>query len=546
MYKRNRTKKTQRIAILTTMAIFLTLSISRCLSPEVTFNRFHKDDAAFFYTMAYNLAAHGKYAINTSALFPFQPHGTWPPVWPIFLAAWIKLFSMGTQGLSIVNVFLSVANLWVFHSILTKHSQFLRADHFDTKPAATVALVATAFSPVYFCFSRTLMPEVLFLLLSNIALLGILQATSIKVTATTALTTSLAFLTRGYAVLLIPIFLLRTLWEPRQSRKKRIVLAAIFLSITGCTVLGWSQYSRQISKLDNADFVTKKFGTTSELFVHDSFMSFIKNDIYWRQLPSLGEISNPLFFRDVFNPPLSDFAVVTGAYFLLMSIVGMFCVARKNEFILPAWTILNIVFIIVGGLTQLRYWINVYPYMFYFSAIAVLNLPGLPPKFTNIRQFAIYGWLLSMLVAFANSYYTQHDDYYAEYWREYSQAMHELQRTLPTKTVIVDESPQKAFMTTHFDSINYAEAKLALQNGLKDDTGDLVFVTTFRKQTNNVHQATQLLLELGLPTEHLELFQGKHLTIFKCAPPNAENKIEDINAPEKRSGLTLVHLGKHG
>jgi len=184
------------------------------LFPSPEYNCYNNCDAGWFVTIGINLAAHGRYTVDTYPKNDYGHHATWPPVFPAVLACAIRGFGLNWYVLKLLMCLFGLANLWLLWNLMTA----IPGGKVDFGLAAST-VVLTALSPMYFLFSHATMTEVPFMFVTTLTLFVLARSEGLPGAATPGIAASVAFLTRGYAIVFLPAGVLHFLLGNSQEQK---------------------------------------------------------------------------------------------------------------------------------------------------------------------------------------------------------------------------------------------------------------------------------------------------------------------------------------
>lgn len=238
-------------------AIAVRLLWAAFIHPNPTDGRF--DDTAWYYTSAHYFA-NGDGYVNP---FTGTPTAGWPPGYPVFLGMAFQFFGEGLAQAYILNAVLAMLTVAVAYCI----GLIL----FDRR-TALVGAAALALWPGQIYFTSLALSEPLFTLLFSLAILLMLTVTRVS-TGRGALillfgiVTGLATLTRGQALLLLPLAFIT--WGLAGYRwRPAIAWVMLATLVVGVMLAPW--VARNQRKLGSPVLVATNFGVNIWIGNHDN------------------------------------------------------------------------------------------------------------------------------------------------------------------------------------------------------------------------------------------------------------------------------------
>jgi 4-amino-4-deoxy-L-arabinose transferase-like glycosyltransferase len=202
------------IGLILVVALALRVAWVVCVHPDPV------ADARFDDTAWYRVAAH-YFANGDGYVNPYTgtPTAAWPPGYPVFLGSVFTVFGEGLHQTAAANIALSLATIVIVYAIALRL--------FD-RPTAAIASAALALWPGQIYYTSLALSEPLFTFLFASAVLLLVSApavtdrrTRLALLATFGAVVALAALTRGQALLLVPIAVV--VWGITGSRWKAAI-----------------------------------------------------------------------------------------------------------------------------------------------------------------------------------------------------------------------------------------------------------------------------------------------------------------------------------
>jgi hypothetical protein len=409
------------------------------LFPSPDFSAYNKDDAGLFVTLATNIARYGHYSLDTVPLADYSHHGTWPPVFPAILAAVINPFGLNWALLKLVMVALGLGNLallWLLFERFEKYGV--------SRSMALTTVVATALSPMYFLFSHMTMTEIPFMCASTATLMLMTRASGEADGAMAGVVAALAFLTRGYAITLLPASFFSVQRREWPITKRARIFAAFALPLIA-GVVAWYLFTRYVRLNTRVDGVTAHYGSGGgvALSVFRPVGVYLR-DIYWYHLRSVVHL---LFPAIPLNTALGhDWMAAIGAAVFILSGIGWIGLARRGEYATSTWLVFSIALTVMGQINGPRYWLTYLPFLILGMLVAVRDIsvrfartPWLVPTFSA-------GVVLSMATGLA--FHLAHPDelrFLSPYWKQYQAAIMWAGDHVPPDAVIVTHAPHDLY-----------------------------------------------------------------------------------------------------
>jgi 4-amino-4-deoxy-L-arabinose transferase-like glycosyltransferase len=249
-------RRISAIGLILLVTLVLRLSWIAFVHPDPTDGRF--DDTAWYRVSAHYFA-NGDGYVNP---FTGTPTAGWPPGYPVFLGWIFSLFGEGLAQTYLLNAVLSALTVLIVYGI----GLIL----FDRR-TALVGAAAMAVWPGQIYFTSLTLSEPLFSFLFSLAVLLMLLATRVErgkaaVVLMFGIVTALAVLTRGQALLLLPLAFI--VWALAEQRW-RPALAWVMLAtvIVGVTLAPW--VARNQRQLGSPVLLATNFGVNIWIGNHD-------------------------------------------------------------------------------------------------------------------------------------------------------------------------------------------------------------------------------------------------------------------------------------
>jgi len=325
------------------------------LFPSAEFPWLNKDDASQFLTLAINIAEYGRYSIDSVVGAEYRLHATWPPVFPLYLAAVIGLFGYSWIAIKLAMVVAGIATLAVLWRLL------------GSQPEGKLAVLLTALSPYFFLFSHHSMAEVPYMLLVFAALTALNTSQRASGFAIAGVLAAAAFLTRGYAAVLFPVGLFFIFFFKKElSRRERIVHCLCYGAAPAAAIIGWAVYTRHAFSAGLVDEFSMTYGSGTQLLsgLFRSPIDYAKR-FYWSESRYVTFLILPI------SEPLRDksqwwsFAVALPLIFLIFT---GWMRSWRNHACLTLWFTANVLMLAAPS-PSLRYWVPAMPILLFYLLI---------------------------------------------------------------------------------------------------------------------------------------------------------------------------------
>jgi 4-amino-4-deoxy-L-arabinose transferase-like glycosyltransferase len=198
--------------------------------------------------IAYNLAERGEYAYSFYGLSESRPTSFQPPIYPLFLAATLKLSSGNLNGLAPAQIFLSVISIWVLFQLT------ISLGGSETQ-GLLAALIMALYPPLilYAVIQSPVILETLFLLTGTWCTVRSIQGGSLIWPIAAGLNFGLAGLTRSPWLVVLLVAMIWLIWRNRQGGWRRLLTPVILCFSAIITLLPWALHNAQVH---DAWFVT--------------------------------------------------------------------------------------------------------------------------------------------------------------------------------------------------------------------------------------------------------------------------------------------------
>lgn len=323
------------------------------LFPRPEFPLFNADDGSFFVTLALNLLDHGRYTVDGFPFADYGHHATWPPVFPLLLAAVIAAVGLHWWALKLLMVMSALAALYFL----------LR--FWDGEEEGAWAVLLTALSPAFFLFAHHTMSEVPYLAAVAASLWAIQRARTWPGALGAGLVAALAFLTRGYAVTLLPAALLYYLGRGGMPWGRRMASALAFALPLVLAIGAWKAYTDFVAGHFPLDYITQRFGTGGGLLSEmlRSPMAYVQR-LWWHDGRYPLVLMVPVV--DLREALHNDLLALSSLALLGLCALGWWSQVRRRVGILEIWLPIALAFQFVPRETAARYWLTFVPFLFYY------------------------------------------------------------------------------------------------------------------------------------------------------------------------------------
>ncbi len=418
------------------------------LYPSPEFCAYNKDDAGWFMTMGMNLAEYGRYTTDTFPQEDYGRHATWPPVFPLLLAAVVKLFGLNWYAIKLLMACLGLANLWLLWLLL----RTVTAERGESDLACWTVLL-TALSPMYFLFSHMTMTEIPFMLASTAALLLLLRTTTWQGACLAGLVGAVAFFTRGYGIVLLPTGVLVFLMQRNWPVRKRLLALGCFALPLVVSFVFWSWYTRHVIASQPLDAITSSFGNLGVISANlrRPAIEYLQ-DVYWYHARFVIHTLLPYVSKE--TALASDALAALGGFLAALAFVGCLIWAKRGEYVPVLWLVGSAALLLITGINSPRYHLTLLPFTTFFLL-------------TTIRQVSLqvhycrwlYPGVVGVLVAGNSiglvSHLANPDSlrFLSPYWKDFQSASQWARQSLPARSVIATHAPQNTRAGSGFRSI---------------------------------------------------------------------------------------------
>lgn len=397
------------------------------LFPSPEYPVLNKDDGSLFLTLGINIAELGRYSMDTTAAAEYGRHATWPPVFPLYLSAVVALFGVSWPAIKLGMVVLGLATLVALWRLLPKTWEGM------------VAIVLTAINPFFFLYSHHTMAEVPYMLGIALTLWGLDRSVRPSHAVLAGLFGALAFLTRGYGVVLLPagvIFFL--IWRTDRTMLGRIALAGVFAAPMLVAILGWAWYSHATIDSGIVDGFTARYGNGSGILsglLRPPLEQL--QTVYWQDARYISFLMLPVF--DLRELQSSALTVVLSGLLLLLATIGYVAVLREQKSSVLLWLPMAVGLTLAAESRAARYWLPYLPFLFYF----VLKGVGLLRSGSSIlcRLIACAFIVTGLLGLVLHLHDPDEIRYYDRHGLEFKHAVLWARENLPREAIVVTESP---------------------------------------------------------------------------------------------------------
>lgn len=355
------------------------------LFPTPEFPPYNGDDGSWFVVMGWNLAEYGRYTSDTYPLAAYGHHAAWPPLFAGVIAIVIKLFGLNWVALKLLMVGFGLLALLLLRRVLPE-------------PWGGFAVLLTALSPAYFLYSHHTMTEVPYMVAVAAALWGLSRAEDGRMAFLAGLLAVLAFFTRGYAAIFLPVGLLYFALRPWPWRQ-RLVAAALYALPIFVAILAWKGYTAHILATQPLDWISTRFGNGSQIATDlmRSPREYLQR-LYWFDLRYPAHFMLPLLPLDW--TLRHDLAALLGVALLAVGGYGWWTLFRARRGAVEIWLPLAIAFLLVPKSGAARYWLPFLPYLYYYFLHGAAALGRHLPRLNVACSKVPHALLLVTLVAF--------------------------------------------------------------------------------------------------------------------------------------------------
>ncbi len=403
-------------------------------SPEYPFYNAH--DGSYFVTLGINLAEGGRYTTDTFIADGYGKHGTWPFIFPLFIAGIVSVVGVSWIAIKIALVVIGLANLYLLSRLLED----------STEKRAVVLLVGL--SPIYFLFSHHAMTEIPYMFLITSALISIKKTDTVAGAVVAGLIGVLAFFTRGYAVTLIFAGLVFFLAKREWALSKRLVISSLFVAPLIIAVVAWASYTNSVLEGGNLDHVTARYGNGTGLIesAQRPITDYIQK-LYWHDLRYPLYLMVPVLSLDVVLR--SDIAFAISLVILGLSVYGWAWSLRSRLSIEGLWMFFAVGLLIIQAGSSVRYWLPVLPFLFYFFLVGIENLRTRFLGERRIEIMVLSGLVVTAIIGLAvHLWEPDRLRFRSAEWREFRDVAAWAQNNLADEAVIVSHAPNNFFVVS--------------------------------------------------------------------------------------------------
>jgi 4-amino-4-deoxy-L-arabinose transferase-like glycosyltransferase len=191
--------------------------------------------------IAYNVAERGEYAYSFYGLNESRPTSFQPPVYPLFLAALLKLGRGSMDALAPVQILLSALTIFVLYRLsLTVGG--------SEGQALLAALLMAVYPPfiLYAVIPSVVTLETLFILAGTWFTVRSIQVRAIIWPLAAGVSFALAGLTRSPWLVVIPVAVIWLIWRERQLGWRRLRMPLILCCSAVITLFPWALHNAQV------------------------------------------------------------------------------------------------------------------------------------------------------------------------------------------------------------------------------------------------------------------------------------------------------------
>ena len=428
------------------LVVGISLSYVVFLFPEPEYPPLNKDDGALFLTLGINIAELGRYTMDMMAASEYGLHATWPPVFPALLAIVIYFFGVSWVAIKLVMVICGLATLGILWRLWSQ-----------TLPGK-LAVILTALNPYFFLYSHHTMAEVPYMLAVVLTLLLLDRSTTRSKLALAGIVGAVAFLTRGYAVVLLPVGVLFLMIQMNYSVMQRIQRAIWFGMPMLFAVIGWAGYTSFAISTGNVDGFTATFGSGTGLLSNLWDRTIVEHlqRWYWYEGRHAVVLMTPLIDREVIQSSSTLFAVST---FLL----GLVALGWLRSFQQPLssaviWFPSCVAIMFLGG-PGVRYWLPLLPFLFFY---ALLGAECFSQK-ARVARYIHPAFAISLIVVGAIGFASHLNEpdrlrYYDGYGIETRDMVLWARHNLPSDAIVITDSPADVYSASRRRAISLRNA----------------------------------------------------------------------------------------
>ena len=416
------------------------------LFPEPEYPGLNKDDGSWFLVLGRNVAQHWRYTMDTMVVGDWKWHATWPPAFPLYLACVVAVFGSSWVALKLAMALTGIALLFVLW-------RYWKPSH-----AGIAAVILVGLNPYFFLYSHHTMTEVPYMLMVAVTLLSLELVQRWPGAALAGLLGSLAFLTRGYAVTLLPagaVYLLATRSGSLRERSKLCLSFALPMVIAMAL---WAIYSNSILLSGEADGFGKLYGNGTNILASAlrSLAEHIRA-LYWHNARYAGFLMVPLFSW----AQVSGSDVLLGLSVLLAATaaVGWARSLSRDRRSADFWFPLAVGLVLTARVPAARYWLPLLPFLLYYTFSALMAMGN---RWLPLRPVALgIAGALAISAAVGIIWHLSEPSrlrFFSSYGGETSDLVLWINDHLPADAVIITESPADIYGATGRRAFPLAQA----------------------------------------------------------------------------------------
>lgn len=350
------------------------------LFPTPEFPLYNADDGSFFIALALNLVESGRYSVDGYPFIIYGHHATWPPVFPSLLAGVLTLVGHHWWALKLAATLPALAAIHLLGRLWLE------------RPEGLWAVLLFGLSPMFFLFAHHTMAETTYIAFIAATLVALKKGRHPAALFGAGLLATLAFLTRGYAITLLPAGVLFLISQRDMAWRQRLLGAAAFALPLVLGVLAWKLYVDNTATQYPLDYISERFGTGAGLLEQmlRSPVEYLKR-AWWHDLRYPLHLMIPVIgLHTVLH---SDLLALTSILLLIGAALGWWISLRREPGVLEIWLPIALAFQFVPQNTAARYWLTFLPFLFFYLLVALRTLA------VQLRKPLIYRLGLAGLLA---------------------------------------------------------------------------------------------------------------------------------------------------